>query len=187
MFDKDDLDTDAGPSKTEVKRQMHALQDLATALLELPEEMFEQIEMEVPLRDALQELRRMKTREGRRRQAQYVGKLVRLADPAPMHAALEAYRLGKLRAEANTRQAEVWRQRLLEDDQAVTDWVQAHPGGDISRFRTLVRNARRESAAVTAAPPGGAPARKGKAYRELFQVLRSTLDARAAAAAAPSR
>lgn len=169
-------DPDQGLSKTQLKAEMQELQALATALLDLPDPQLDEIEMADNLREALRELRKLKTYEARRRQAQYVGKLVRDADPQPMREAIEAYRMSRTRAANALHEVEQWRERLLADDQAVTAWFEAHPATDTQRLRSLIREARREVAATLAVNPYAATdARKGKAYRELFKSLRDAL------------
>lgn len=169
-----------GPSKTQLKRVMHELQDLGVALLELPDAQLDEIEMEDQLRDALRELRRLRTFEAKRRQSQYVGKLLRLADDEPLRRAIDAYRLGKTREAAALHDVERWRDRLIADDEAITAWVAEHPEGDVQQLRTLIRNARREVTAAHAVDTEGGAPRKGRAYRELFQKLRAVLQTPAA-------
>ena len=86
-----------GPSKTQVKREMHELQDLGLALLNLPVAQRDAIAMDDRLREALREYHRMPTRESKRRHMQYVGKLLRDTDSAPARLALEQIRAGETR------------------------------------------------------------------------------------------
>jgi ribosome-associated protein len=167
-------DEDIGPSKTEVKQAMHELQDLGVALLELPQVLLDELDMEDRLRDALAELRRLKSFEAIRRQSQFIGKMLREADPEPFRRALAAHRQGQHRA---LLQAEEWRTRLLAEDAAITQWVAAHPATDVQQLRALIRNVRREQAQRQGAAENGEPVSRGrsKLYRELFQVLRSAL------------
>lgn len=167
-----------GPSKTQVKREMHELQDLGLALLGLPAAQRDAIAMDDRLREALRQYHRMPTREAKRRHMQYVGKLLRDTDSEPARLALEQIKAGETRV---LLESERWRERLLAQDEALTDWVKAHPATAIQPLRALIRNARRELAALPA-DVGGTPAARGKcrAYRELFQVLRAALAAQAA-------
>lgn len=166
-----------GPSKTQVKREMHELQDLGLALLNLPVAQRDAIAMDERLREALRQYHRMPTREAKRRHMQYVGKLLRDTDSEPARLALEQIRAGETRV---LLESERWRERLLAEDEAMTDWVQAHPATEIQPLRTLIRNARRELAALPA-DAEGTPAARGKcqAYRAVFQVLRAALAAQA--------
>ena len=82
--------------------------------------------------------------------------------------------------------AERWRDRLIAEDDAFTQWMGEHPGTDAQALRTLIRNARKDQATAEAAAAQGAEApteRKGRAYRELFQQIKATLASAAAAAA----
>lgn len=162
-----------GPSKTQVKQAMHDLQDLGTALLALSANQLRAVPMEERLREALRQFGRMPTREAKRRHMQYIGRLLRETDSEPARQALEAIRA---REASLLVEAERWRERLLVEDSAMTEWMKAHPAADAQPLRALLRKARRELAAMPEADPASPGARgKNRAYRELFQKIRSTL------------
>ena len=141
---------------------MHELQALGVALLRLNERELESIAMPEELRRAVLEAKRIKSHEAKRRQLQYIGRLMREVDAAPLCAKLEAIEGSSAQATAHHRRLEAWRERLLEDDDALTAFAAEYPGADMQVLRTLIRNARKEAA-------GGKPPR---AYRELFRVLK---------------
>jgi len=141
---------------------MHELQALGVALLKLPDAQLEALEMPDKLREALREGKRIKSHEAKRRQLQYIGRLMREVDPAPLRARLAQIEGSSAQATARHRRLEGWRERLLADDEALTAFAADYPGADIQVLRTLIRNARKEQA-------GGKPPR---AYRELFRVLK---------------
>jgi ribosome-associated protein len=150
-------------SKTRRKREMLELQALGAALAALPDGQLARIELQDELREAVLEARRIKSHEAKRRQMQYIGRLMRGLDPEPIRAQLAAVEGGSAQAAAAHRRVEAWRERLLEDDAALTDFAGGHPGADLQKMRTLIRNAREEQ-------------RQGKpprAYRELFRMLKS--------------
>jgi ribosome-associated protein len=153
------------PSKTKRKQEMLELQALGTALAKLPEGQFAAIALPERLEAALREARRVTTHEGRRRQLQYVGKLMRDVDAEPIRAALAGLTGHSAQARARQVLLQRWRARLIEDDAALTEFATGHPGADVQVLRTLIRNARKE---VTEAKPP-------RAQRELFRVLRETL------------
>lgn len=160
----------SGPvSKTRRKQEMHELQALGAALVELPEAQLRSLELDASLRQAVLEAKRISSHEARRRQLQYIGRLMRDVDPAPIRARLEELEGSSAEATARHRRLEQLRERLLDDDSALTDFVASHPGADAGRLRTLIRNARRERKEDR--PP--------RAFRELFRRLKS-LDAAAA-------
>lgn len=165
-----------GPSKTQLKQASQDIKDIGVELLALSATQLKAIPMDDRLRAALREHGRMPTREAKRRHMQFIGKLLRDTDSEPARLALIAIRTGEARVLA---EAEQWRQRLLDDDAAMTAWIQSHPQAEIQPLRALVRSARRELAAQDAAAEAQAApaANKGKsrAYRELFQVLRLQL------------
>jgi ribosome-associated protein len=163
-------DADAqGPSKTALKLQSHALQALGRELTELPAERLAALEMPQPLREAIATYQRTRSHEGRRRQMQYIGKLMRSADEAPLREAVAAAALGSARETLQLHRAERWREALIDDDEALTRWVAEHPDTDVQRLRSLVRAARRDHAAATPEQ------RQPRSFRELFQFIRPAL------------
>jgi ribosome-associated protein len=158
-------ETIEAPSKTQLKQQMLELQQLGHALAELPDERLRRIDLPERLLDAIVEFKRTRSHEGRRRQMQYVGKLMRGVDPAPLRAAVDAFALGSAVDAMHLHEAERWRLELVRDDDTVTRWAQTFPDSDLQRLRTLVRAARRDEAAA----PG---TRHGRGWRELFQFVK---------------
>ncbi|GAB4123630.1 MAG: ribosome biogenesis factor YjgA [Sideroxydans sp.] len=153
------------PSKTQIKKQMHALQDLGEALTRLPSEKWRQLDLPEALLEALQEHQRITKFGAQKRQLQYIGRLMRDIDPAPIQAKLDAWNGVSRQHTAWLHQVEQWRDRLLADDQALTELLAQHPQADAQHLRTLIRNARREQEQQK--PP--------RSYRELFQALRTLL------------
>src|SRR5437868_3315603 len=172
-------DDDQPKSKSQKKRDMLALQDIGTELEALPKDRLARVPMPESLADAIQDARRITNHEGKRRQMQYVGKVMRGLDDDDVDAirnALEAFK-GVSKAEtAKLHLIERWRELLLKDDEALTRFLGEHPGIDVQALRNIIRNARREK--ESSRPP--------RYYRELFQEIKTALeDKRAAAAAAP--
>lgn len=163
-----DADDTERPSKTAQKREAHDQQALGEALAALPASRLAALEMPEALRDALHEYQRTRTHEGRRRQRQLIGKLMRQADTAPLQEAVAAARLGQAHDALALHRAEHWRVELVADDQALTRWLAEFPETDAQHLRTLIRNARKDAAL----PP---EQRHGRAWRELFQYLKPWL------------
>jgi ribosome-associated protein len=168
------------PSKTQLKQQSHDLQSLGAAVAALSDERLAATAMPEGLRDAIELYRRTKSHEGRRRQMQYVGKLMRHADEAVLREAVAAATLGTAQQALELHVAERWRAELIASDEAMTRWLHEHPDTDTQRLRSLVRAARRDAAGL--APE----ARQPKSFRELFQFVRPLLAAVAASPSAPS-
>ena len=154
------------PSKSQLKREMTALQKLGQLLVDAPRDRVRKVPMPEDVLEAILECQQISSHEGRRRQLQYVGKKMRTLDDAEVAAiqkVVDSWR-GTSRAEAAALHAiERQRERLLADDEALTELRSQHPELDIQHLRTLIRNARKEQA--EAKPP--------KAYREIFQMLKS--------------
>ena len=107
-------------------------------------------------------------------------------DAEPLREAVASFKLPGAKETLALHTAERWRDRLIAEDDAFTQWMGEHPGTDAQALRTLIRNARKDQATAEAAAAQGAEApteRKGRAYRELFQQIKATLAAAAAAAA----
>jgi len=165
----DDSEADDRPSKTQLKQQSHALQKLGEQVSALSDQRLAAVEMPEALRDAIEAYRKTKSHEGRRRQLQYVGKLMRSADEELLREAVAEAELGSAKETLLLHQAEDWRDKLIADDEALTQWLQEHPDTDTQQLRSLVRAARRDAAL----PPE--QKRQARAYRELFQFLKPLL------------
>jgi len=155
----------ARPSKTQLKKAMHELQDLGEALVGLPDDRVAALSLSEVLLSAVQEYKRTRSHEGRRRQMQYIGKLMRRIDPEPIRQAVAAMRLGQARDTVSLHQAEAWRARMVTSDEELTAWTAEFPASDLQQLRSLIRAARKDAAAVP-------EQRSGRAYRELFQFIK---------------
>ncbi len=169
-FDEDGLPT--RPSKTRLKQQAQDLQTLGMAVAELSADRLAALDMPDALRDAIEQFRRTKGHEGRRRQMQLVGKLMRSADEAALREAVAEAELGSARDTLALHEAERWRAELIADDDALTRWIHNHPDTDVQQLRSLVRAARRD-AAKPLLP--GQDSRQPKSYRDLFQFIKPSL------------
>lgn len=149
-------------SKTRRKREMHELQALGVALVALGESQIQLMGLSERLEGAVLEAKRIRSHEARRRQMQYIGRLMRDIDAEPIRARLEAIEGRSAQANARQRRLEAWRERLVADDAALTEFAAAHPRADLQALRALLRNARKE--AKEGKPP--------RAFREIFRFLR---------------
>lgn len=172
--DSDDDFDDRGPSKSQVKREMHALLDLGKELVELPTDRLKQLPLADRLYEAIREAQRISSHGGRRRQVHFVGKLMRDADADAIRKQLDEWANGSREQTAHMHRLEALRDRLLVDDDALTALLKDHPDADIQHLRTLVRQGRKEAANNAALLQGQEPQRKH--YRALFQALKTLLD-----------
>lgn len=164
----EELEEDFGPSKSQIKREMHALQDLGKQMLDLNDEQLASLDISDTLKAAIVESRRINQREARRRHLQYIGKIIRQEDdPEALARAIGAFNAG---SEEHTRRhhlAERWRDRMIsEGDKVVGEFIDYCPVADVQHLRNLVRNARKE-------------VEKGKntgQARKLFRALREWID-----------
>lgn len=167
------------PSRTELKKESTELQKLGEALLTLRADLLAGLDLPENLRTALDELRRISNFEGRRRQMQYVGKLMRALEAETLQAirdALEQQRSGSAQQALALHAAEKWRDDLIASDDALQPWLQAHPDTDVQQLRTLIRQARKDGAPSQDEVSRGQAPRRGRAYREIFQLVRDHLE-----------
>lgn len=170
MFTDDDEQLPARKSKGQQKREAEAAQVLGTTLVGLPANQFttliDKLELPEKLREALVACRAIKAREARRRQLQYIGKLMRAIDAAPIQQKLDEIQRGGQVARTQLHQLERWRERLLtEGETALNELLRLHPEADAKQVQHLIASARQESAHNQ--PP--------RAARVLFRYLRELL------------
>jgi ribosome-associated protein len=176
-----ELRGDVDVSRTDLKKQSDYLQSLGEQLLTLRKGLMDKLGLPDRLLDAIAEAKRISNFEGKRRQMQFIGKLMRKLDEATVQAieeALEVQHQGSAKDTQRLHLAEQWRDRLIADDEALKDWLALDLDADLQRLRTLIRQARKDAVPAQA---GEAP-RHGKSYREIFQLVRARLDADAQAA-----
>lgn len=160
------VNDDTRPSKTQQKKHMLALQDLGAELVALNEEQLASMTLPDSLREAVVAAKRITRFEARRRQLQYIGKLMRTIDAEPIRLRLEVWKSSSREYSARLHRIERWRERLLAEEGALEEFIGEHPHADAQQLRVLVRNTQRERAANK--PP--------KSYRALFQLIRATLE-----------
>jgi ribosome-associated protein len=168
MHDEDDLEEDFGPSKSEIKRQMLARQDLAKTLSELSSDAIKSLPVDDRLKEKLLETEKIKTFGAIKRHTLFLGKLMRAYDDEEIAAIQE-----RLDAIQGVNKAEIakfhflerLRDELVQSDDRLTQFIRDHPEIDVQTLRTLIRNARKEKEQNK--PP--------KSFREIFQLLK-TLD-----------
>ena len=159
------MEQDPEVSKSQRKRDMHALQALGKTLIELPQEKLAKMDLPEPLRDAVMEARRISARGALRRQLQYVGRLMRDVDADRIRSQVEVIEAGSARNTAILHRSERWRTELLEDADAMSRFVSTFPEADTQHLRTLIRNAKREKAEEK--PP--------RSFRQLLRDVRETM------------
>ena len=180
---KAELKGTEGLSRTDRKKDSDDRQDLGVELLTLRSELIERLNtqghMTDQLREALVEARRITNFEGKRRQMQYVGKLMRKLSEASVEAikdALNEQRMGSTKDTLALHLAESWRDRLMADDAALQEWMNEYPSTDSQQLRALVRQARKDDATTKADIAKGLLPRQSRSYREIFQLIKEQLN-----------
>jgi ribosome-associated protein len=171
--------TGGEPSRTELKKESTELQKLGEALLTLRGDLMARLDLPEQLMGALDAVKKITNFEGRRRQMQFVGKLMRQLDPEDLQAvrdALEEQRSGSAQQTLALHAAEKWRDDMIAGDEAVHSWLQAHPSTDSQQLRALVRQARKDSVPTRDEVSRGEAPRRGRAYRDIFQMVREQLE-----------
>jgi ribosome-associated protein len=157
------------PSKTQLKAEADEKQALGEALLTLRADLIARLDLPNKLLDALKEAKRITHFEGRRRQMQFIGKLMRPLDMEPIRAAIDEQANGSADLTLALHLAEQWRDKLIASDEVLAQWMTDYPDTDSQQLRALIRQARKDIAKPET--PGEAP-RHGKSYREIFQLVR---------------
>jgi len=155
-----------GPSKSQKKRDSTALQKLGAELVTLSRERLSKIEMPDRLRDAILEAQRITAHEGKRRQLQLVGKLMRGVDAEPLQAAMDEINGSSAASVAHQKRLERLRTQVMESEAVFSEIARDYPTANIQLLRQLRRNALKE--AQQSKPP--------RAFRELFRQLREVVE-----------
>ena len=152
-------------SKSEIKRDAEDLKQLGEKLVNLTKANLTKVPLDDSLKDAIELAQRLQ-KEARRRQLQYIGKLLRSIDTEPIREALE-----KIENKHNQQQAMLHKLEILRDelvakgDVALTDLLNEHPSADRQQLRNLVRAAQKEKEQN----------KPSKAYREIYQILKTLI------------
>ncbi len=162
---EDEIDQDSSPSKTQRKHEMHALQDMGEQLVKFEIKQLNALDMPEILMDAILLAKQTKKHGARRRQMQYIGKLMRHVDVAPFQEKINSLKNVSLQNKARLHLIENWRTRLLANDDSFTEFGNKYPSADMQQLRLLARNAHKEKAADK--PP--------KSFRLIFQVLQEII------------
>ncbi|MGC7560626.1 ribosome biogenesis factor YjgA [Pasteurella sp. PK-2025] len=159
--DWDDQEEIIWVSKSEIKRDAEALKKLGEKLVNLTKVKLEKVPLEDKLLEAIELAQRLQ-KEAKRRQLQYIGKLLRSIDPEPIQEALEKLENKHNQQQAMLHKLEMLRDQLIETPHALTQFLNDYPQADSQHLRTLIRTAQKEKEQNK--PP--------KAYREIFQYLK---------------
>lgn len=158
------FEDDAPPSKSQLKREMQELQALGERIIALDPSVRARLPLSDDMLDAVKETGRIRSHEGRRRHMQYIGKLMRREDREAIRAAFDGIEREQAQRNAAFHRLEQWRDRLIDDDEALESFIEAYPHVDRQPLRQLIRNARNER--KHGKPPTSA--------RKLFQLIRDT-------------
>ncbi|MCB1663460.1 MAG: DUF615 domain-containing protein [Pseudomonadales bacterium] len=152
-------------SKSQIKREMEALQEMGKRLTELNNEQLSQVPVEENVFLAIKEYQRLTKHEAKRRQLQYLGRLMRNADAEAIAQVLNLFDSSHATHTQHFHQIETWRERLLNDPNSITAFIDEYPQVNVQHLRQLIRNTLKERD-------------KGKdlgGYRKLFRELRELM------------
>lgn len=161
------------PSKTMLKAEADEKQALGEALLSLRADLMARLDLPTKLLDAIKDAKKITHFEGKRRQMQFIGKLMRPLDPDPIRDAINEQLNGSAQLTLQLHLAEQWRDKLVADDASLSAWLNDYPATDAQQLRALIRQARKD---YKPEKPGEAP-RHGKSYREIFQLVKTEMQA----------
>ena len=128
-------------SKTVIKKEMIALQDMGEKIVALPDTQLKKLPLDDKLLDAVLLARKITKHGGLKRQLQYIGKLMRHVDPEPIKSALDDIENGYQKETALFHKKEIWRDKLLSADaHLITEFLELYPATDTQQLRQLLRN-----------------------------------------------
>lgn len=163
-FDHEDDELEPVKSRTQIKKEMEALQVLGKKLTELKASQLKEVPMTEDLEKAIKDYDKMPHREAKRRHMQYIGKLMRSVDSEAIQAAIDRFDSSSQAFNQELHLLEAWRERLIgEGNTALTEFIEEHPETDVQQLRQLIRNAQKD-------------AKNGKntgAAKKLFQFIRN--------------
>ena len=163
MFEQED----EWVSKTQMKKQMNDLQALGMELTKLSSDTLKKIGLDEELFEAIAAYKKITSNSALKRQAQFIGRLMRDTDPAPIESFLAKLRGDNTAHNAFLQRVEQARTRLLADDGAITQFMADFPQADAGKLRTLIRNTKKEQEQNK--PP--------KNFRALFQEIKAVMEA----------
>lgn len=155
-------DENLPPSKTKLKNEAEAQQALGVRLCELSKEKLLKLDLPESVYAAVLESKKITANGAIRRHRQYLGRLMREIDTAPIEEQLAKWDGKNQEENAKFHQLERWRERMIKDIKALDEFIALYPQTDIQQMRTLIRNAQKEMLANK--PP--------KSSREIFKLLR---------------
>jgi len=169
-MNNDDFDDDENEfiSKTQRKKECHAVLDMGTTIINLSQHDLEKLHLPDALQQAIEDARRMPHRGGAlKRQKQFIGKLMRNLDTEDIAHQLEQIQHAHDRNNALFKRMEKWRDDILaEGDEAINQFVEEYPLADRQNLRQIYRNAMREQQQNK--PPAAA--------RQLFKYIREIVE-----------
>ena len=172
------------PSKTQLKAEADEKQALGEALLTLRPDLMARLDLPEKLLQAIGDAKKITSFEGRRRQIQFIGKLMRPLDDEPIRDAIDEQANGSAQLTLQLHLAEQWRDKLIASDDTLGIWLDTYPATDAQQLRALIRQARKDAVPEKPEKSGEAP-RHGKSYREIFQLVRQAMAAGADEAPQP--
>jgi len=153
-------------SKSELKRQMLALQELGNKLVALSDSQLKQIDMPTNLYDSVHRARKITKHEGLRRELQYIGKIMRNINVEPIRDYIERLESGKIQDSQQFHLKEQWRQRLVDEPKALTEFINTYPNADVQQLRQSIRSHHKAKN----------EAQKTKAFRLIFKLVQAQID-----------
>lgn len=138
---EDDDDFYNGPSKSQRKRDAHAAQDIGERLVEMNEQQILSFDFPENLQQALLHAKTIHSRSAKKRQLQYIGKLMRQIDAEDVRVQLDALTQESKEDKKRFHETETWRDRLLNDADALPLFVEKYPHAERDELSSLVKQA----------------------------------------------
>ena len=149
-------------SKTELKKDSKKIQALGRSIAELSTDEIKRFNFPANIQQAIKEFKAIKSNSAKNRQTQYLGKLLRAIDLTEAYIVMEQLRTNSQKGIQLDHYVEKWRDKLISDKEAITEFISLYPSSENQTIRQLIQNSIKEKASN----------KTPKSYRQLFQVIK---------------
>lgn len=153
------------PSKTKQKKQMEELQNIGKALVDLPKDVLKKLDLPESLRNEVLDAKNIAQNGAKRRQLQFIGKIMRKIEVEPIRAQLEQLKQPSAREVKFLHATESWREKIINSDNGYKEFINIYPTADSSKLEELISSCR-----------GPTNSKSKSSYRRLFKLIASCLE-----------
>jgi len=131
-------------SKTVLKKESKDIQDFGKEIAQHTEEKIKKFDFSSNITDAIIDLKNIKSNSAKKRQVQYLGKLLREIDLTEAYSLMQQFKFGLKKEMQRNRLIEEWRDKLINNESELTEFINQYPNTDVQELRQLILNAQKE-------------------------------------------